>query len=91
MSLVVPATWDKRGYDIIHTAAIRAGLVESENSHYISRSQDRLHIITEPEAVAVHCPVDQLTPSQNFMIAHASEGTCDFTVGIPILPIWPHD
>lgn len=41
--------------------------------------RDRLHIITEPEAAAVHCAhltnLHQLRPSQNFMICDAGGGT----------------
>ena len=89
MSLVVPAAWDQRGCDIMRTAAIRAGLVKSVNAGDIAW-RNRLHIITEPEATAVHCAVPSLTPSQNFMIASAGDETCDLTVGIPILPILLH-
>ena len=74
----------------MRTAAIRAGLVESVNAGDIAW-RDRLHIITEHEAAAVHCAVHRLTPSQNFMIAYAGDETCDLTVGIPILPIQFHN
>ena len=52
-------------------AAIRAGLVQSVKAGD-EAWRDHLHIITEPEAAAVHCvflmDVHHLTPSHNFMV-----------------------
>ncbi|PFH45742.1 hypothetical protein AMATHDRAFT_71166 [Amanita thiersii Skay4041] len=81
--LTVPAAWDAKGCDIMREAAITAGLVQ--NAHAGDRTwRDRLHIITEPEAAAVHCAfltnVHHLKPSQNFMIVDAGGGTCDLAV-----------
>ena len=84
--LAVPAVWDAKGCDIMRKAAIGAGLVQSVKAGD-KAWRDRLHIITEPEAAAVHCAfltdVHHLTPSQNFMIADAGGGTCDLAVSIP--------
>ncbi|KAK2465542.1 hypothetical protein APHAL10511_002434 [Amanita phalloides] len=81
--LTVPAAWDAKGCDIMRDAAITAGLVQSARAG--DRSwRDRLHIITEPEAAAVHCAfltdVHRLKTSQNFMIVDAGGGTCDLAV-----------
>ncbi|KAF8622621.1 hypothetical protein AX15_006876 [Amanita polypyramis BW_CC] len=81
--LTVPAAWDAKGCDIMREAAISAGLVQSSRAG--DRTwRDRLHIITEPEAAAVHCAfltdVHRLKPSQNFMIVDAGGGTCDLAV-----------
>ncbi|KAF8637103.1 hypothetical protein AX17_003007 [Amanita inopinata Kibby_2008] len=81
--LTVPAAWDAKGCDMMRDAAITAGLVQSARAG--DRTwRDRLHIITEPEAAAVHCAfltdVHRLKPSQNFMVADAGGGTCDLAV-----------
>lgn len=71
-------------------AAIAAGLVQSARAG--DRTwRDRLHIITEPEAAAVHCAfltnVHHIKPSQNFMIVDAGGGTCDLAVRILCIPL----
>ncbi|KAF8272697.1 hypothetical protein EI94DRAFT_1769673 [Lactarius quietus] len=76
--LTVPAAWDARGCDLMREAAITAGLVHSVGAR--DRDwRDRLHIITEPEAAAVHCAhltdLHKLKPSQIFMICDAGGGT----------------
>ncbi|KAF9508050.1 hypothetical protein BS47DRAFT_1373741 [Hydnum rufescens UP504] len=81
--LTVPAAWDARGCQIMRDAALSAGLVGS--AYGGDRDwRDRLHIITEPEAAAVHCAhltnLHQLRPSQNFMICDAGGGTVDLAV-----------
>ncbi|KAI0270643.1 actin-like ATPase domain-containing protein [Gloeopeniophorella convolvens] len=81
--LTVPAAWDARGCEIMREAAITAGLVRSASAR--DRDwRDRLHIITEPEAAAVHCAhltdVHKLKPSQTFMICDAGGGTVDLAV-----------
>ncbi|KAM6493252.1 actin-like ATPase domain containing protein [Amanita muscaria] len=80
--LTVPAAWDAKGCDIMREAAITAGLVQSAKAG--DNWKDRLHIITEPEAAAVHCAflteVHRLRGSQNFMIVDAGGGTCDLAV-----------
>ncbi|KAF8488899.1 actin-like ATPase domain-containing protein [Gautieria morchelliformis] len=78
--LTVPAAWDAKGCDIMREAAITAGLVQASRAG--DRNwRDRLRIITEPEAAAVHCAhltnLHHLKPSQNFMICDAGGGTVD--------------
>jgi hypothetical protein len=81
--VTVPAAWDAKGCDLMRQAAIQAGLVQS--AHAGDRDwRDRLRIITEPEAAAVHCAhltgLHKLKPSQNFMICDAGGGTVDLAV-----------
>jgi hypothetical protein len=81
--LTVPAAWDAKGCDMMRDAALSAGLVQS--SHAGDRDwRERLRIITEPEAAAVHCAhltdLHKLKPSQNFMICDAGGGTVDLAV-----------
>ncbi|KAG8908847.1 hypothetical protein FRB99_003086 [Tulasnella sp. 403] len=80
---VADLTWDAAGCDLMREAAIKAGLVQS--AHAGDRNwRDRLRIITEPEAAAVHCAhltdLHKLQPSQNFMICDAGGGTVDLAV-----------
>ncbi|KAF9529066.1 hypothetical protein CPB83DRAFT_790568 [Crepidotus variabilis] len=81
--LTVPAAWDARGCDIMREAAITAGLVASSRAGDTTW-RDRLRIITEPEAAAVHCAhltdVHHLRPSQNFIVCDAGGGTVDLAV-----------
>ncbi|KII84108.1 hypothetical protein PLICRDRAFT_168186 [Plicaturopsis crispa FD-325 SS-3] len=81
--LTVPAAWDARGCDMMREAAITAGLVQSYRAGDVNW-RDRLRIITEPEAAAVHCALltdlHKLRPSQNFMICDAGGGTVDLAV-----------
>jgi hypothetical protein len=81
--LTVPAAWDAKGSDIMRDAAITAGLVQSSRAGDITW-RDRLRIITEPEAAAVHCArltdLHHLKPSQNFIVADAGGGTVDLAV-----------
>jgi molecular chaperone DnaK (HSP70) len=64
-------------------AAIEAGLVQSARAGDINW-RDRLKIITEPEAAAVHCAhltdLHRLKPSQNFVVCDAGGGTVDLAV-----------
>ncbi|KAF9511540.1 hypothetical protein BS47DRAFT_1298826 [Hydnum rufescens UP504] len=81
--LSVPAAWDSRGCQIMRDAALSAGLVGS--AYAGDRDwRNRLHIITEPEAAAVHCAhltnLHQLRPSQNFMVCDAGGGTIDLAI-----------
>ncbi|KAF8642917.1 hypothetical protein AX16_009305 [Volvariella volvacea WC 439] len=81
--LTVPAAWDAKGCDMMREAAIAAGLVASARAD--DRTwRDRLRIITEPEAAAVHCAnltdVHNLKPSQNFVVCDAGGGTVDLAV-----------
>ncbi|KAF9480618.1 actin-like ATPase domain-containing protein [Pholiota conissans] len=81
--LTVPAAWDAKGCEIMREAAISAGLVA--NAHAGDDNwRDRLRIITEPEAAAVHCAqltdLHHLKPSQNFIVCDAGGGTVDLAV-----------
>ncbi|KAJ7482269.1 hypothetical protein B0H11DRAFT_1724058 [Mycena galericulata] len=81
--VTVPAAWDARGCALMRDAAIAAGLVQSS---YAGEAgwRDRLKIITEPEAAAVHCAhltdLYKLLPSQNFIVCDAGGGTVDLAV-----------
>lgn len=81
--LTCPAAWDAKGCDLMRGAAIDAGLVQSAHAGD-TNWRERLQIITEPEAAAVHCArltdVHKLRPSQNFMICDAGGGTVDLAV-----------
>ncbi|KAK0213492.1 hypothetical protein IW262DRAFT_1516552 [Armillaria fumosa] len=81
--LTVPAAWDAKGCDIMRDAAISAGLVQSARAGD-KDWRDRLRIITEPEAAAVHCAhltdLHKLKPSQNFIVCDAGGGTVDLAV-----------
>lgn len=64
-------------------AAIKAGLVANAHADDIAW-KERLRIITEPEAAAVHCAhltdLHHVKPSQNFMVCDAGGGTVDLAV-----------
>ncbi|KAK1232190.1 hypothetical protein PQX77_004671 [Marasmius sp. AFHP31] len=81
--LTVPAAWDAQGCNIMRDAAISAGLVQSSRAGD-KDWRDRLRIITEPEAAAVHCAhltdLHHLKPSQNFIVCDAGGGTVDLAV-----------
>ncbi|KAJ3986951.1 hypothetical protein F5890DRAFT_1571980 [Lentinula detonsa] len=81
--LTVPAAWDAKGCDFMREAAIHAGLVRSSRPGD-TQWRNRLHIITEPEAAAVHCAhltdLHHLQPSQNFIVCDAGGGTVDLAV-----------
>ncbi|KAA1466844.1 actin-like ATPase domain-containing protein [Dentipellis sp. KUC8613] len=81
--LTVPAAWDAKGCDLMREAAINAGLVHSSRAGDHAW-RERLRIITEPEAAAVHCAhltdLHKLKPSQTFMICDAGGGTVDLAV-----------
>lgn len=68
---------------MMREAAITAGLVQSSRPGDTTW-RDRLRIITEPEAAAVHCArltdLHNLKPSQNFIVADAGGGTVDLAV-----------
>ncbi|KIM65535.1 hypothetical protein SCLCIDRAFT_1212271 [Scleroderma citrinum Foug A] len=81
--LTCPAAWDAKGSDMMRAAAIEAGLVQSAHARDVNW-RDRLRIITEPEAAAVHCArltdLHKLKPSQSFMICDAGGGTVDLAI-----------
>ena len=64
-------------------AAIAAGLVQSARAGD-KDWRERLRIITEPEAAAVHCAhltdLHKLRPSQNFIVCDAGGGTVDLAI-----------
>ncbi|KAL7412278.1 actin-like ATPase domain-containing protein, partial [Mrakia frigida] len=78
--ITVPAAWDARGCDLMREAAIRAGLVHRAGPRDLDW-RERLRIITEPEAAAVHCAaltqLHKLRISQTFLIFDGGGGTCD--------------
>ncbi|KAF5361454.1 hypothetical protein D9758_006262 [Tetrapyrgos nigripes] len=80
--LTVPAAWDAKGCEIMREAAIQAGLVQSSRAG--DNWRERLRIITEPEAAAVHCvhltDLHHLKSSQNFIVCDAGGGTVDLAV-----------
>ncbi|KAF9264585.1 actin-like ATPase domain-containing protein [Marasmius fiardii PR-910] len=82
--LTVPAAWDAQGCSIMREAAIAAGLVQNARAGGDKDWRDRLRIITEPEAAAVHCAhltdLHHLKPSQNFVVCDAGGGTVDLAV-----------
>ncbi|KAI0085598.1 actin-like ATPase domain-containing protein [Irpex rosettiformis] len=81
--LTVPAAWDARGCQMMRDAAIAAELVHASRAGDATW-RERLRIITEPEAAAVHCAyltdLHKLRPNQNFMICDAGGGTVDLAV-----------
>ncbi|EJT97177.1 actin-like ATPase domain-containing protein [Dacryopinax primogenitus] len=81
--ITVPAAWDAAGCAKMRDAAIAAGLVHATKADD-ETWRERLRIITEPEAAAVHCvaltDLHHLRPSQNFMICDAGGGTVDLAV-----------
>ncbi|SCV73246.1 BQ2448_7171 [Microbotryum intermedium] len=81
--LTVPAAWDAAGCNLMREAAIRAHLVQSSRGGDI-HWRDRLQIITEPEAGAIHAStlasLHHLRPSQTFLLCDAGGGTVDTAV-----------
>ncbi|GAA5843244.1 hypothetical protein JCM11251_002259 [Rhodosporidiobolus azoricus] len=78
--LTVPAAWDASAAELMRRAAIQAGTVQSSRGGDLLW-RDRLRIITEPEAAAIHAstlsPLLHLRPSQTFIICDAGGGTVD--------------
>ncbi|GAA5822338.1 hypothetical protein JCM10212_005680 [Sporobolomyces blumeae] len=78
--LTVPAAWDAAGCSIMRDAAIKAGMVQSARGGD-KNWRDRLRIITEPEAAAIHAStlstLHNLRASQSFIICDAGGGTVD--------------
>ncbi|KAJ7621724.1 actin-like ATPase domain-containing protein, partial [Mycena polygramma] len=81
--VTVPAAWDERGCALMREAAIAADLVRPAYPGDVVW-RDRLRIITESEAAAVHCAhltdLYKLHPSQNFIVCDAGGGTVDLAV-----------
>ncbi|GAA6040443.1 hypothetical protein JCM8097_004552 [Rhodosporidiobolus ruineniae] len=78
--LTVPAAWDAAGCGIMREAAIKAQMVQAARGG--DRNwRDRLRIITEPEAAAIHASTLStlltLRASQTFIICDAGGGTVD--------------
>ncbi|KAK4046962.1 hypothetical protein OIO90_006380 [Microbotryomycetes sp. JL221] len=80
VQLTVPAQWDNVGCSIMREAAIKAGMVQSSRAGD-TEWRDRLRIITEPEAAAIHAStlstLHRLRASQSFIICDAGGGTVD--------------
>jgi hypothetical protein len=78
--LTVPAAWDARGCELMREAALSAGLVASARAGEVGW-RERLRIITEPEAAAVHCAaltsLHKLSAAQRFVLCDAGGGTVD--------------
>ncbi|RUS22480.1 hypothetical protein BC937DRAFT_88808 [Endogone sp. FLAS-F59071] len=76
--LTVPAMWSDRAKATMREAAIKAGLI-STNDH-----RDRLMLISEPEAAALYCEKKceqfNLKHGDRFMICDAGGGTVDLIV-----------
>ncbi|KAH7103744.1 hypothetical protein BKA62DRAFT_615790 [Auriculariales sp. MPI-PUGE-AT-0066] len=81
--LTVPAAWDAKGCSMMREAAIKAGLVASVHAGD-KAWRDRLKIITEPEAAAVHAAesteLRTLRTGNTFLICDAGGGTVDLSV-----------
>ncbi|GJN93743.1 hypothetical protein Rhopal_006800-T1 [Rhodotorula paludigena] len=81
--LTVPAAWDAAACSLMRESAIRAGLVQSSRGGDVNW-RDRLNIITEPEAGAIHAStlatLHHLRPSQSFLLCDAGGGTVDTAV-----------
>ncbi|KAJ7682898.1 hypothetical protein B0H17DRAFT_1075328, partial [Mycena rosella] len=81
--VTVPAAWDARATALMRDAGIAAGLVQRAHAGD-SAWRERLKIITEPEAAAVHCAhltdLYKLRPAQNFIVCDAGGGTVDLAV-----------
>ncbi|KAF9159923.1 Heat shock 70 kDa protein 12A [Actinomortierella ambigua] len=76
--LTVPAMWSDKAKHIMRWAAIRANLIR-EDDH-----PDRLVLVSEPEAAAVHCERTckeyNLKHGDKFLICDAGGGTVDLIV-----------
>ncbi|KAF9505411.1 hypothetical protein BS47DRAFT_1400430 [Hydnum rufescens UP504] len=79
----IPAIWSVASGEVMREAAFNAGLVEYKDSTGYSGGRDRLHIIEEPEAAAVHCALwnnSSLRVNQVFMVCDAGGGTIDTAI-----------
>ncbi|KAF9508045.1 hypothetical protein BS47DRAFT_1384888 [Hydnum rufescens UP504] len=79
----IPATWNVNTGEIMREAAYKAGLVAPQGSLQYDGGRDRLHIVSEPEAAAVHSSLWKelnLNPNQSFMVCDAGGGTVDTAV-----------
>jgi molecular chaperone DnaK (HSP70) len=73
--LTVPAIWGEREKQLMRTAFVRAGLISKSQTE-----ADRLLIVLEPEAAAIHCQAkDQfkLPVGSRFMVVDCGGGTAD--------------
>ncbi|KAJ7279039.1 actin-like ATPase domain-containing protein [Mycena rebaudengoi] len=79
--LTVPASWDVRGTAMMRTCALEAGLVQRTHAGDTAW-RERLKILTEPEAAAVHCAaaLGSLRRGQRFIVCDAGGGTVDLAV-----------
>ncbi|KAI9006604.1 hypothetical protein CLU79DRAFT_779903 [Phycomyces nitens] len=76
--LTVPAIWSDQAKATMREAAIRAGIISSEDP------PDRLVLTSEPEAAALYCKsmgeIFKLKSGDRFMICDAGGGTVDLIV-----------
>ncbi|ORZ03706.1 hypothetical protein BCR43DRAFT_483818 [Syncephalastrum racemosum] len=76
--LTVPAMWSDRSKQAMRDAAILAGLIRENDD------QDRLMLISEPEAAAIYCEKTceqfNMRDGDEFMICDAGGGTVDLIV-----------
>ncbi|KAF9511536.1 hypothetical protein BS47DRAFT_1298749 [Hydnum rufescens UP504] len=82
--IAVPASWDAHTSLLLREVAIKAGLAV-QVSHEDMYWQERLHIIPETEASAIHSvALARFLPNQKFVICDAGGGTIDIaTYDIP--------
>ncbi len=79
--LTVPAIWTNADKQMMREAAIKAGLISSDRN-----DTERLLLVLEPEAAAVHCLEKEasissaMVPGTCFMVIDAGGGTIDITV-----------
>ncbi|QRW14093.1 hypothetical protein RhiLY_13092 [Ceratobasidium sp. AG-Ba] len=74
--VIVPTLWDSNTREIMHEAAIKAGLVQrnysTPGSSYDEIWKSRLKIIDKSEAIAAHCvhstDIQRLRSSQSFIV-----------------------
>ncbi|KAF9505886.1 hypothetical protein BS47DRAFT_1306012 [Hydnum rufescens UP504] len=81
--LPIPATWNVRTGEMMRDAAYAAGLVAPEGSQEYAGGRDRLHLISDLEAGAVHCVLWKdlrLKPNQSFMVCNAGSGIMDTAI-----------
>ena len=71
----IPAIWNDAG-----KAALRAAIIQVEFLRDDNDANDRLHLVTEPEATVLHCAKNgllSLAPPDAVLIVDAGKGTVD--------------
>ncbi|KAM0753426.1 actin-like ATPase domain-containing protein [Meredithblackwellia eburnea MCA 4105] len=78
--MTVPSAWSAAGCQVMREAALDANIVVSSKADDL-RYKERLHIITEPEAAAVHAAATITHPAlqapNSFILCDAGGGTID--------------